>query len=120
MNIDDQALIAAMQRAGIRPHSTSYRGQFGRPSCMGVRCQRLASLVIDLVQACDTIDQAYVVAGLLDRADEDALGMGRVVYWPWIEWTPEIAAIAASIEVRDDDDDEDEDEDEDDEMEAQP
>lgn len=100
-----KAIIEAARNAGLVVYSYSGRGMYGA-KCLGVECDRDTSaikVVCEIAKAFmdnedftddrNSVDKnvatLYEMLGALERAKNDSMGLGSIVYWPDIKWTEE-------------------------------
>ena len=81
MNKLAEALVGALEAAGIKPRTDySGRGMFGA-TCVGVDCDGRRE-----VAQSDVLEAVKNVPGGL-RFSSDQMGMGKILYWPRAEIT---------------------------------
>jgi hypothetical protein len=86
-------LIKLIEEAGYEARSYSGRSMFGRV-CVGVdllRGQSVFGFIADMIRAAvdHPADMVEVFADTLDETQQDAMGLGMIVYWPRVEWEEE-------------------------------
>jgi hypothetical protein len=95
-----EVIIEAADAAGLQVRSYSGRGMFGR-QCVAVEagsapeaCFKLAAAIADA--AADANEAAQLIEDLAD-ACSDSMGVGVVIYWPFVEVPAALADREAAV-----------------------
>jgi len=82
-------ITEAFEDAGYDVRSYSGRYMFGK-KCLGVDCSHTDNVVIDTIceytRTCESVYDIREFCELLKDSKEDNMGLGKIIYFPRIDW----------------------------------
>lgn len=86
--VNSEELYNILEKAGLAIRKYSGRGMYGK-ECIAAEYNSQSDLAY-IIESCDDVDQA---AYLFRNAKYDSMGLGSVVYWPYIAFPEDCEEI---------------------------